>query len=944
MKISWGWGLDGAPSAYAGAGQQILRIGPAQILELLRTRLGLSRPAGSLPLRVAQYRSLMEGSGHPWFHRSFATDPWNTARQVLALRDAAVVAGWEPADLSETELLPPRVEALSQIESRAVVGSTRDEDSNLLPGRSDDLRELLAQLRRLADSAGEGVVWPLGISCLEVMDDVAVLPYEWRELLDLLERCGVSVVAHEGTSESVPDSLAIVRGEDEWSTAESAARFLSSTAHHESLVIIAGDDTAVLDQQLRRRGMPTLGQPASSTDPACQLLPLFLSALVPPVDVHRVAEFLSFRVTVQRDSHQAEPRSAGIVPHAVRNALLGALVAEPGISGDDDSAWARALSALRAAAQTDDDRQAVSAWSIAQSLDGFLRTDPPTVADNSVDVDSITAAVGWLAQRVRALGGGEPTRFIDIATAHISTFLDTLRLIGSQTLLIRELFDIVEACAPRATTPASPAHAAPWTVVTNPAHVPPDTETVLWWSAHSAETSQPHMWDDDEAVALEAAGATITTAAQRERLVQAGSPRGLSQATNLIAFCPGVVGGAEHRLHPALVQIAERYAQHRPDVFGSPPPAVDDVLVHPAIAHPVTTQCDGERWSLGDQDLGVRAVVPERIVVPGQVSRIVDGDFTHLLPNRLSYSQIDRLLNSPLAWSLERGLSLSSGYGVQVPTGNRMIGTLVHAVVEHLVRTGAVADDAVPSAETIATTFKQFVPRFASELLLPGQSSRHNALLTTTIGSLTGLFTALRDRGVRITGAETEFIEPFTLTIGGARHDTELRGFRDLDGETTDGRRAVLDLKWTFSTTRYRRMVTDGEAVQLSVYGQVVGTSGGGEPPLTAFYMLKQGQFVSADRDLDPDSQAEGDPAHLWPRIQRSVEHALTGLSTGRFEALAADAYLETGTLLGGEKKPYKDAIAAIRDDADTDGRLFIDANQAYSGFTLIYGLTGDYS
>ncbi|SLM99223.1 hypothetical protein FM105_10600 [Brevibacterium yomogidense] len=443
---------------------------------------------------------------------------------------------------------------------------------------------------------------------------------------------------------------------------------MSSTAHHESLVIIAGDDTAVLDQQLRRRGMPTLGQPASSTDPACQLLPLFLSALVPPVDVHRVAEFLSFRVTVQRDPHQAESRSAGIVPHAVRNALLGALVAEPGISGDDDSAWVHALFALRAAAQTDDDRRAVSAWSIAQSLDGFLRTDPPTVADNSVDVDSITAAVGWLAQRVRALGGGEPTRFIDIATAHISTFLDTLRLIGSQTLLIRELFDIVEVCAPSAITPASPAHAAPWTVVTDPAHVPPGAETVLWWSAHSPETSQPHIWDDDEAVALETAGATIPTAAQRDRLVQAASLRGLSHATNLIAFCPGVVGGAERRLHPALIQIAEQYAQHRPDLFSSPPPAVDDVLVHPAIAHPVACHGGGERWSLWDQSLSIRRVLPEEIAVPERVSRTVDGDFAHLLPHRLSYSQIDP---AELPAGVDPGTRPESLLGLRRPGAHR---------------------------------------------------------------------------------------------------------------------------------------------------------------------------------------------------------------------------------------------------------------------------------
>src|SRR5699024_1276946 len=159
------------------------------------------------------------------------------------------------------------------------------------------------------------------------------------------------------------------------------------------------------------------------------------------------------------------------------------------------------------------------------------------------------------------------------------------------------------------------------------------------------------------------------------------------------------------------------------------------------------------------------------------------------------------------------------------------------------------------------------------------------------------------DRGLRITAAEAVIDEPLTLTIAGAHRPIRLKGSRDLVGEFADGRTAVLDLKWTRRPKTYRTAVDDDEAVQLSIYGQVTGTSATGVPPLTAYYLLQQGAFVSSDRDLDPESGASGDPAHLWPRIQQSVEHALSRIVAGHYDALASDAYLETETAVGDEKK-----------------------------------------
>ena len=70
--------------------------GPLGLLGILQTRLGTTRPTVNRPVRIAQYRSLMAEADHPWYQRSFATDPWNTAHHLLRLRDDVIEAGWQP--------------------------------------------------------------------------------------------------------------------------------------------------------------------------------------------------------------------------------------------------------------------------------------------------------------------------------------------------------------------------------------------------------------------------------------------------------------------------------------------------------------------------------------------------------------------------------------------------------------------------------------------------------------------------------------------------------------------------------------------------------------------------------------------------------------------------------------------------------------------------------
>lgn len=950
MRIVLGWNLERAPWSNSAAGTTVV-TGPLGLLGILQTRLGTTRPTVERPLRIAQYRSLLTQADHPWYRRSFANDPWNTAHHLLQLRDDAIEAGWHPTTDGQDYTRNLRLDALATVEKHVALGPPHDPTATLAPGRADDLREVLELLRL------HGTSWPLGIDTIELRDHCNDLPPVWQDIVSALHNAGVIIT--EVIPSTATPKLTIVRGQDEWSTAEAAARYLAHVSDRERICIIAGDSTTVLDQQLVRRKAPALGAPNSSpTTPSAQVLPIFLSAVLPPIDIRRVAEFLQLSF----GSDDSETPALTLVPRSVSSTLLSALTQEPGISGDSGSAWMRALAMLKARAHENPDT-AAKAWETAQTLDSILRVSSPEVDDDHLSINSLQPALDWLSSRLRnltlsqqktATDNSTTVPFLAEASNHLASFRSALTALGVETVRVRELFDIAESCAPQSTHTTASAQAAAWTVVKDPSEVPTDAETIVWWSSRRPTQSEAETWDPAEVEVLAAAGCQISPATERERLRQAAELRGLRSAHTLLCFCPDTVRGEEVSLHPVLSRLAEGLATADLEQFATK--SVDAVLSHPTITKPVAALIDDGPWRLNNVTVSTDLAEIELVKPPKSVSRALEGDFTHLLPETLSYTQIDQLLSDPLEWTLNRALGLSRGYTFDIPVENRMIGTLVHAVVQHLVDAGETRGDNSPTPSAIATTFDQLVPRFASELLLPGQLPRRNTIRSTALASLTHLFTALQDRGVHLTAAEADFNYDWTLTIAGTPRVIALRGQRDLEGTFDDGRPAIVDLKWANHDKRYRTMIDEGEAVQLSVYSRTADTPTGAKP-LTSYFMLKQGRFVSIDSALDPNftggaadsfddegTGLGGDPAGLWPIIQRSVETALTHIATGCFDSPSADIHAELQTAPGVRSTDVTKALKAFKEEGLADQRLFVIKPQSYSDFNLIYGIAGDHS
>lgn len=236
MRIVFGWNLDRAPWTTDDTGTTVV-TGPLGMLGILQTRLGTTRPTVDRSIRIAQYRALLERAGHPWFRQSFLNDPWHTAEHLLALRDDAIEAGWDP-NLDDVDYSAhPRLDALSKVEELVVLEPSHDTDATLVPGRADDLRETRntpASRRRVAT----------GHLVARAPRSARSASRVWQDIINAAESAGIAVT-ESVTNSSIPD-LAIVRGTDEWSTAEAAARYLAHLPNRDRLCIIAGDSTSVL--------------------------------------------------------------------------------------------------------------------------------------------------------------------------------------------------------------------------------------------------------------------------------------------------------------------------------------------------------------------------------------------------------------------------------------------------------------------------------------------------------------------------------------------------------------------------------------------------------------------------------------------------------------------------------------------------------------------------
>ncbi|NKX53026.1 RecB family exonuclease [Arthrobacter mobilis] len=888
MRVEFGWFLDRAPWAFQSPGLNAVRVGREGLTKLLQTRLGTTRPElpDSYVTRVQQYLARLQAADTPdsWFHGSFEVDPWSTAQELLRARDELVANGWDGTlpDGKVSELM----RCLAELERAGLP---------LDPALVDDI----AALPDALDSP-----LPLGIEVIELQHPLGTLPEIWRRILAKLESRGVRIIEPENGFRQ-PPRITVLEAETEWEAAEHAARWLAAGGAERAAVsagtaVVASQPTGVLDQHLAGHGLPRLGVGSKSAWRAQdQIIPLFLEVIWGPVNVQLLGEFLSL------------PVYPGPVRAKAARALQKALAEEPGTGGP---AWQQALQEIAGEAELGPE--------LAAELDGLFSTGL-LLEDSNVSGAELAGKCEWLAGRLAAL---VPVNEPLATTADQLKTLLTL-VSGLPRVSRRDLRRMAASVVAETSSPLAAAEAAPWLRLNHLNELMDDVEDVLWWGFQAGTISPGRRWDDGDRQALAGIGVELPSAESLAALTVAQTLAAARRCRNLLIVQVRQQDGERVDGNPLLeALVADQPGQTGED--GTPLSIADRVKARKVAPE---TLLEGDTWQLAGRQARLVPVPACETTVPPSSFDL--GPRPDLAPEKLSFSQLSTLIGCALAWVLEKKARLRVAEADEVPTGNRMIGTFTHKVVEELHRDLQQAHRAVPVPEEIDAKIDLLLPRMASELLLPGQQSRLKHLRVIVQESVLKFFSTLSKAGVAIQAMEQDFEKPLVLDVDGTEVTVPVTGKADVVGIDTEGRRVVVDLKWS-NRDKYRvAEVREGKAVQLALYQWALDDDGAAPEAPTAYYLLKQGTFASTHAAFGNPLEAAQPPAMLWQKTVAAASFTVTEVVNGR---ITAGPRLDAELAAAGE--PYGEELA------EAEGRHYGKPPCNFCNFTTLCGLKGDFS
>jgi ATP-dependent helicase/nuclease subunit B len=901
MTIYFNTEWDRAPWSDQSAALGVIQAGPQRLLTILETRCGTSGIRQSGSARVAGMMSVLteiladtpsetQDSPYEWFRSSFESDPWAVAAELLSFRDelltARVAAGHsEPSDPAE-----PTDQSAQPLQRRRLQALTVLMDHPEVPGGGfpDRIMDVLGELRS-PDFVRLGLLSDYRIV---VEEPEPFLPPMWRTVFDAISAAGgvVEYRADSGASPNVPASspvLTVVNATDQWQAAEHIAAFLSQlegsgpTTAGQVALVVSGDASA-LDSTLQRWSLPVTGRNDESASRwGLQILPAFLSTLWRPADPRAIASFLSL--------------ATGLVPRVVSRQIIRAVSEHPGTGGEK---WTEALEAIGTAldAKFADFYNSIFAAELFDPHDGV----PAGVLDERLR---------WLT---RGLASGVDQRdTLSVALGHVAELREAIqRLNGSETYRVsRALLERIVDTVVRPISAGVGEQAALWSVHNSLATVPTLVDTVVIWNGASSESAVAQRFTDAERESLIEAGYLLESPDAVRSRQEWNRSRALSVPQRHVIVCvPQYIRGSKVEPAPWIAELMMTLGDsvNKVDLAGS-----DAVIEIAGISVP------------RHQPLAPDADEPRSThhVPPGAVA----------LPEKLSYSSIQGLIGCSMQWALSRTDALSSASNVSLPTGNQMMGTLTHAIVERIAReyapSGVFPEDV---GRIAASLFEEMIPAMAAELLQPGQSLTRRRYREVVVSAVAALGTVIRDLDLTVARVETFLEAPLELSIGDSGETTTVlfRGPADMELKDERGNPFVLDLKYSHADNYYTELVSNGKSLQLASYAWLIEQDTGRQAVGSGYFLLPQQRLITDSARAGAEAiESARSLGEIWRRGEQSTSRAL--------ELLHTDGVLD----VTGLQEREEDGAAEVRKQTmEEAGGLYVKPPCAFCDFQVICG------
>ena len=913
MHITFGMYLDGTPWSEKQASIGELQLGPSGMLSLLETQFGLSGPTIHPAYRINEYMQRLKtcDKEKAWFHRSLKADAWSTAKQMLAWRDELIEAGWKGQSSTADS---PRLQALAELERIKVPLSL---------GRADRLRTVLLQIEQTQSVA---------VTNVRLQEDKKLLPLVWQQIFDRLRHMGVTVdnapkIVHpkrtsnlavvqsrlsgESPSEELSDrdeTLMLVRAADEWEAAESLALWLAAErVENQDVTIICGTDTYILDQALRRHGLPELGGGESSRwRAALQVLPLVLTNAWTPVDIRRVVELLSLPL-------------APIHRYAAHH-LFKALRSEPGVDGPT---WKKALADIesehkkrsvekgKAGAEKD-------ARKLVADINAFLVADRYS-PDIGITEDALIRRCQWVIDWLAWRADDDP--MLAEVVSHAREMQEIVKGKGEiPRVEVERILDTVIGVG--SVTPDRFQQAAHWKVHNHPGQMTKPAKTVIWWGFTEPLLHISAYWSKSERESLDRHNVSIEESkTYRAREAEAWRQSLLQAKERYLMFNSKQLNGEPVYDHPFWDEISSAATDAHPKG------ADQDPLEF--ITRDAKRLYVGERFQLSGRFADPPRVLKNKLI-PHNGKFVVSKEL-FLEPRHLSYSQMNTMLGCPMSWALKYQAKLRVSDILSMPTGNTMIGTFCHRIVQELYSDPNMSWTPKDAREKAVQLYDSMVGFMASELLLEGHKLDNDRYRQAICDAVEQLIMAIDRLELSVEKSETKIEADF--------NGVPFIGFADLLLRDKEGHLFVLDLKWSSSANYHKNQIEEGSSLQLATYAWITRPEDGGRWTDSGYFMLAQGKLLSDSRLLGAEALIpERGLDQIWKLGVKHWNSRVQAINSGVLEASGVTEQLLRMELNITGKK----AISMVKTDCDDQGLLYQQPPCRFCDFSALCGLAVD--
>jgi hypothetical protein len=782
-----------------------LTVGPRGLLTILERDLELSGTYLSQLERKIKYREtiahyIATNPDAP-VKQSFEVDPEGVTSELLLSRDQLILAGWTH-EITGISII---IDLLAKLEEKAKVP----------PGTEDRLMTVLRTLQNIKQVN-------LCIEVIQMHDDVEDMHPFFRELFKNLQNHGIEIVNREkgyntncgsnlknikihllqqtSFSEIDPgdkESIQILRFKSDTEAAAFIAAQASTKAFKNTVII--NRDNRLLDETFNSFGLPVSGSEQINANPSLiQLVKLIAVLLVKPLHVYNFMSYL-----------QVEPHP---IPAALRFKLMKVLKDTGGVNNEK---WNEELNQFEFI--NDETRiRATNFLKIRNFNDGQI---------NKLEAIQLYRALGdWAQKRMMLI---ENQTGIDDQLSYLkelsNAFADVLREHTNEFISAEKFNLLLSGIYQPKTFKNYLAQVGSTRVVGNPGQLKDFPDTLVWFDFYN-ESMKPAFYgflNSLEREKLQKAGVEIWNVNDQVNSHLKMLMRGLLAPTrNVFLFLVEKSNGKAVSDHPV-------YSYLKANIPGLEKLLTDITdLANPQLPgwnNPVTDLRNTVRLPEKQEEYQIAAVpkIPER--------------------KTESASSLELLIQNPFDWVFQYGAKIQPGNSTQLDDVHTTMGTVAHKFIETLF------EDAQNDLQKAKALMEDYPSRLQTVLENTGMVLilDENKFETETFkqklkSAVKTLIQILENNNLSVEKTEQEEKTPIPVL-----NNQEVTGKIDLVLKTSEGRKAIFDLKWSRRPDKYIKILNENKHIQLAIYEELIKAASNAGVDFVAYYSLSDARLIS---------------------------------------------------------------------------------------------------